>query len=63
MKPRNLYKLCQESPTGDGILADIEVDGIGQQQLDEVYTSDDEDNIWVRDDLPGITIDDNNEVL
>ena len=54
MKPRDLYD--------DGILADIQVDGIGQQRLDEVYTSNHEDNIWVRDEVPSITIDDNYEL-
>lgn len=41
-------------------MADIEVDGnhgIYQQQEDDT-TLHDEDNVWIRDDLPGLTLND-----
>ena len=63
MKPRDLYDLCQLEPTEDGLIAVIEVDGIHQQQLDEAVYTRDEDNVWVRDDIPGLTIEDNNDVV
>ncbi|KAG5548104.1 hypothetical protein RHGRI_013710 [Rhododendron griersonianum] len=54
MKPRDLFEICE---VGDGHVADIEVDGIYQQEEDDT-TLHDEDNEWIRDDLPGLTLND-----
>lgn len=54
MKPRDLFEICE---VGDGHIAEIEVDGIYQQQEDDT-TLHDEDNVWIRDDLPGLTLND-----
>lgn len=59
MKPRDLYEMCQPMAFGDGLVADIEVDGVYQQQLDDTIDVGDEDNMWIRDDVPGLTLDDN----
>ena len=51
MKPRDLYGLCPALPIDSRSVQPFEVEGFGEQELDEMTNTTNEDMDWVREDI------------
>ena len=51
MKPRDLYELCPTLPIDHESVQPFQVEGFGEQELDEMTNTNNEDIDWVRQDI------------